>query len=206
MELEGNESGSLVPRYAMRGSKRVWLTLDDGPHPTRTVKILTALKKHNIRAIFFVVGKNVSAYPDVVKRAFDAGHRIGNHSYTHPDLTRLSETKIRSELQRTDDLISKYAGQDKIFRPPYGAHNRTVDSVAASLGYRIILWSVDTVDWSPRYQPDRWVQHGVDQIRARSTSVVLGHDIHKTTADNYDLFITRIKGIGGVTLQPPSTL
>jgi peptidoglycan/xylan/chitin deacetylase (PgdA/CDA1 family) len=155
---------------------------------------------------FFVVGQNVAAREAVVKRAFDAGHRIGNHSYTHPDLTKLAEPEVFSEIKRTDDLISRYAGEEKVFRPPYGSHNAKVDRVAARLGYRVVLWSVDTLDWDKHYQPDKWVQHGIDQIRNRDSSRVLNHDIHKTTADNYDTFIRRIVAIGSVIFEPPSTL
>src|SRR5688572_731689 len=84
----------LVPSYAglaavTAASKKVWLTLDDGPHPTHTNKILDVLDSHNIKATFFVLGTNVANHPALVKKAFDAGHHIGNHTYTHRDLTTL---------------------------------------------------------------------------------------------------------------------
>ena len=94
----------------------------------------------------------------------------------------------------------------KLFRPPYGAHNAAVDDVAADLGYRLVLWSVDTIDWSANYKPDKWVQHGINQIKARKSSVVLNHDIHRTTAGNLDLFIQKIKAISGAKFKLASTL
>ena len=196
----------LIPRYTARATKRVWLTLDDGPHPTYTDQILKILDKHKIIAAFFVVGKNVASHGALVKKAFDAGHRIGNHSYSHKDLTTLSEAEIIKEIENTDKLIKKYSGIDKIFRPPYGAHNAIVDKVAAAFGYRVVLWNVDTLDWNRNYQPDKWVQHGIDQIRARDTSTVLNHDIHKSTAENYDTFIERIKTLGPVIFGEPSSI
>src|SRR4051812_12128214 len=157
----------LTPRYeTARAAKKVWLTLDDGPHPRNTQAILEILDRHDIKATFFVVGRNVAAHGSLVQRAFQMGHRIGNHSYTHPKLTEMSESQVESELERTDRLIAEYTGDEKVFRPPYGLHNAMVDRVAARLGYRVVLWNVDTQDWNRRYQPDRWVQHGLDQIRA----------------------------------------
>jgi peptidoglycan/xylan/chitin deacetylase (PgdA/CDA1 family) len=164
------------------------------------------LESFNVKATFFVVGHNAQTLKRLVEKAFNAGHRIGNHSYTHADLTKLTEAQVKGEIKRTDDIIINYAGSDKIFRPPYGLHNATVDRVATQLGYRTVLWNVDTLDWNPQYQPDRWVQHGVDQIRSRDDSKVLNHDIHKTTADNLKMFIDRIKQIGAVVFKPPSTL
>jgi peptidoglycan/xylan/chitin deacetylase (PgdA/CDA1 family) len=201
-----SRSTTLVPNYAARAGKEIWLTFDDGPHPKQTDRVLKTLDKFGIKATFFVVGENADKQKQLVKKAYDAGHRIGNHSFTHPDLTKLSDAEVRSEIARTHDIISDYLGRDWIFRPPYGAHNARVDKVVAALGYRLVLWNVDTLDWSADYQPDKWVQHGIDQIRARDQSRVLNHDIHETTADNLEMFIDRIKQLGGVTFKSPSTL
>lgn len=197
---------TIVPVYATSTEKEVWLSFDDGPDSTQTDRVLKTLDKFAIKATFFVVGRNAANYKQLVKGAFDQGHRIGNHSYTHADLARLTETQIRDEIQRTEDVISDYIGREKIFRPPFGSHNAIVDRVVQQLGYRLVLWNVDTLDWDPNYQPDKWAQHGLDQIRARDKSKVLNHDIHKTTADHLEMFINRIKTIGNVTFKPPSTL
>jgi peptidoglycan/xylan/chitin deacetylase (PgdA/CDA1 family) len=196
----------LAPRYSAAGTKQVWLTFDDGPHPTRTPKVLDVLAAHGIRATFFVIGKNAAFYPKIIQRMVREGHQVANHTYTHPNLTTVSRAKVRSELKMTETKIAAAMGKRKLFRPPYGAHNAKVDAVVAEFGYRTILWSVDTVDWSPKYKPDRWVSHGVEQIRNRTNSVVLMHDIHQTTAGNLDTFIRRIKRIGGVKFAGPETL
>jgi peptidoglycan-N-acetylglucosamine deacetylase len=204
------EGTVFVPRYdrtsTRRLSKSVWLTFDDGPHPSHTDTVLKTLDRYKIKATFFVLGRNAKAHSRLVRAAFQAGHRIGNHSYTHRDMSRLREPDIRNELRRTEDVIGAFLGQEKLFRPPYGAHNAMVDRVAAEFGYRLILWNVDTLDWNPRYQPDRWVQHGIDQIRVREVSRLLAHDIHRTTAENVDLLVHRIRALGNVVFRPPATL
>jgi peptidoglycan/xylan/chitin deacetylase (PgdA/CDA1 family) len=153
-----------------------------------------------------VVGRNCVLYPQTLKLVVDAGHRIANHTYTHPNLTTLTRAKIKEELLKTEKIISPFMHGRKLFRPPYGAHNAAVDDVAADMGYRLVLWSVDTIDWSPNFKPDKWVQHGVNQIKARQSSVVLNHDIHRTTAGNLDLFIRKIKAISGAKFKPAATL
>jgi peptidoglycan/xylan/chitin deacetylase (PgdA/CDA1 family) len=191
------------PEYLTGQPKKIWLTFDDGPHPANTPAVLKILKKEKIAATFFLVGQNVAASPSLVDQIVQEGHRIGNHSYTHADLTKLSDKGVRKELKKTDDLISPYAGADKLFRPPYGAHNKTVDDIARELGYRICLWSVDTLDWNSAYQPVGWVQHGINQIIARDTSVVLMHDIHKTTVDYLPDFIGKIRALNAEFEAPP---
>lgn len=187
-------------------TKRIWLTFDDGPHPYNTDRILRKLDTFNIKATFFVVGRNARTFKRLVQQTFAAGHRIGNHSYTHFDLTTLTEEKVRDEIEWTDEVIADCGGSDKIFRPPYGHTNATIRKVASELGYRIALWNVDTLDWDRNYQPMKWVQHAVTQIRLRNKSKVLNHDIHKTTADSFDAFISSIGQLGNATFEPPSTL
>jgi peptidoglycan-N-acetylglucosamine deacetylase len=190
----------------MHGSKTVWLTFDDGPHPNNTDRILRKLEAFNIKATFFVVGQNARSSKRLVQRAFNEGHRIGNHSYTHADFATLTESKIRDEIERTDEVIAEYVGLNKIFRPPYGRNNAMIRSVASNLGYRIALWNVDTLDWNRKYQPTNWIQHGLAQIKLQEESVILIHDIHDTTVDNLETFITHINRLGGVNFGPPCSL
>jgi peptidoglycan/xylan/chitin deacetylase (PgdA/CDA1 family) len=194
------------PRYRVAGVRNVWLTFDDGPKPGTTPKVLDVLSAHGITAVFFVIGKQAALHPELVKRIAREGHRIANHTYGHPKLTTLTRAQVKSELQRTERLIGPYMTGRKLFRPPYGAHNAMVDDVSAALGYRTVIWNVDTVDWNRAYQPSKWVQHGINQIRARSDSVVLNHDIWKSTADNLDLFIRRIKALGNVRFRKAAEL
>jgi len=188
-------------------NKRIWLTFDDGPHPQHTKTILDVLKAEGISATFFVLGTNVRQVGKaLLRRARKEGHRIGNHSFSHRDLTKLSDQEVRREITSTEALIGDLLGSEKLFRPPYGRSNATVDQSIRELGYRQALWSVNTLDWIPACQPDWWVQFGVDQILKRESSVVLAHDIHERTADHLADFIERIERIGDVTFESCGTL
>lgn len=187
---------TLIPKYPTSGRRTVRLTFDDGPHPTETERVLETLAANEIKATFFMLGQNVQKNPGIVQQVAAGGHSIGNHTYTHPNLVELCAHEIRSEIERTDELLAAYLGDSKLFRPPYGSHDERVDAIVAELGYRIISWNVDTLDWDRRYQSDKWVQHGIDQIREHESSTVLNHDVHKTTADHLDDFIARINALG----------
>lgn len=194
------------PVYRAVGGRTVWVTLDDGPHPSRTSQILSALGRHGVKAVFFVVGTNAKAQPSLLRDISGAGHLIGNHTWDHPDLSRLSASAFRDQLERTRDVISQYPGGTTLFRPPYGAHNATVDKVVSQLGYRSILWSVDTLDWNKSYKPDKWIQHGLDQIRNRTSSLVLAHAIQKTTAAHFDAFLSRISSLSKTAFGAPQDI
>ncbi|MEU1391112.1 MULTISPECIES: polysaccharide deacetylase family protein [unclassified Nonomuraea] len=158
-----------------RKVKCVALTFDDGPGPY-TGTLLRHLAKYRAHATFFVVGRNVGAHPDVVRRTVEAGHELGNHTWSHPDLTRLSPAAIRSQLARTDQAVKSAAGVvPGLVRPPYGATDRDVRRQAHR---PLVLWSVDTLDW--RYRDSARVAR-VSLKRVRPGSVILFHDIHPTT-------------------------
>jgi peptidoglycan/xylan/chitin deacetylase (PgdA/CDA1 family) len=192
-----------VPKYAAARTKDVLLTFDDGPHPKQTEVVLEVLQQYKIAAMFFVIGENVQRLPKIVAKTNKLGHRIGNHTFTHPHLSRLSASKMKAEIIKTEDLIRPYLTQGKILRPPYGDHSVLVDQVAAELGYRLVFWNVDTLDWNKKYQPDGWEQLGIDQIRERDSSIVLNHDIHVTTAEHLEDFIKRIIKLGNVRFRSP---
>lgn len=175
--------------------KNIHLTFDDGPHPTNTPIALKILEKHGIKATFFVVGNRLSSYGYLLKEIVKQGHRVGNHSYSHPNFSKLSAQAIKDEINKTAHGISKYIPVDPIIRPPYGALNGTVRSVIAELQYTTVLWSVDTEDW--KRKPDGWVSYGIEQIKKRQKSLVLMHDIHSTSVNHLDNFIQQIKKIEG---------
>lgn len=179
----------------LEGGREVLLTFDDGPHPTLTPKLLDCLKEHDAKGVFFVLGQRVAAKGGkaIVQRAFDEGHRIANHTYTHPDLTKVSEAAVRSELKRTEDLIAEFLTPHKLFRPPYGAHNTTVDRVVREMGYHMVLWNVDSEDW--RKKPDGWIEPSVQSIGKRGYSTFLCHDIHPTTVNNFPAFLKKVAGL-----------
>jgi peptidoglycan-N-acetylglucosamine deacetylase len=156
------------------------MTFDDGPHRTITPQLLDYLKEKNIKCTFFVVGPNVQAYPDIIRRMVAEGHEVANHTWNHPILTSCSDTKIRSELQRTEDAIMKVAGvRPRLIRPPGGGINKRIEAMIYNeFGYSDILWSVDPQDWR---------RPGVQTVTRRLVSgahpgaIMLAHDIHPPT-------------------------
>lgn len=157
--------------------KMVALTFDDGPGPY-TDRILDCLESHGAKATFFVIGRNVSSYPNALKRAHDLGMQIGNHTMNHPRLTRVSTSRIRSEIDQTASAVQSVTGSvPTILRPPYGSYNSTVKSAG---NIPLILWSIDTLDWKTK-NADKTVSAVLSEVK--DGSVVLMHDIHASTAD-----------------------
>ncbi|MGW0807327.1 polysaccharide deacetylase family protein [Nonomuraea sp. NPDC002799] len=158
-----------------RRLKCVALTFDDGPGP-HTDTLLRHLAARRARATFFVVGQNVTAHPGVLRRTVAAGHEIGNHTWSHPDLTRLSGAGVRSQLARTDRAVKAATGiVPSLIRPPYGALNTFV---RARTSRPMVMWSVDTLDW--RFHDSAKVARKVAKT-VRPGSIILFHDIHPTT-------------------------
>ncbi|MFC7309648.1 polysaccharide deacetylase family protein [Streptomyces monticola] len=137
------------PILRMGGRSRAMvLTFDDGPDPNYTPDILRTLRKHDVRAMFFVCGEMADAHPDLLRRMADDGHTIGNHTWTHPQLTRLRRPSIRDEIERTSDVVEDAVGEPPLwFRAPYGAWNRAAFQIGAELGMEPLAWTVDTLDW-----------------------------------------------------------
>jgi peptidoglycan/xylan/chitin deacetylase (PgdA/CDA1 family) len=159
------------------------LTFDDGPHKENTPRLLDMLKERGIKATFFLVGRNAAAYPDIVKRIVDEGHEVANHTWTHNQLSRMSDTKVFDELQKTHDAIVQASGVAPILcRPPYGALRiRQRKTIHDHFGYPVILWDVDPHDW----QSPRTVAKVHDRVLAQTKpgSIILCHDIHQPTID-----------------------
>jgi peptidoglycan/xylan/chitin deacetylase (PgdA/CDA1 family) len=185
-------------RAAGLSKRRIHLTFDDGPHPINTRKLLDELKHTGIQATFFVMGEKLetSVGQELIQRAAAEGHQIGNHTYSHLDLTDLTEDQIRQEILKTEKLIGDVNKGVKILRPPYGKHNSLVDQVAQELGYRLVLWNVDSRDWDPDYQ-GRWVDFAMEQIVTQEQSIVLAHDIHATTVTRAGALIAQIRELSG---------
>ena len=123
--------------------KNVALTFDDGPHPRYTEKILEILKQNGVPATFFLVGKQMERYPDLVRKIARDGHEIGNHTYSHPDLTTLTKMELTAELKKTGDLAESITSEKmRYFRPPGGHYNPAVVETAEELGYKMALWTV----------------------------------------------------------------
>jgi peptidoglycan/xylan/chitin deacetylase (PgdA/CDA1 family) len=130
----------------------VALTFDDGPHGANTPRLLDMLKQRKVKATFFVVGQCVAEYPEIAKRIVEEGHEIANHSWSHPQLTRLGEGTVSEQLGKTHDVVKQTTGVTMtLLRPPYGAFTPNQAAWAyRRWGYRNILWDVDTLDWKIR--------------------------------------------------------
>ena len=129
--------------------KYIALTFDDGPHTKYTLEILDILKENNAVATFFVIGENACKHPSLIKTIEDMGCEIGNHTWSHKYLDKLSENKIREELSKADSCLFDLTGKHpRLFRPPGGRTNNTVMKVAEEFGYVSVLWSKDTRDWA----------------------------------------------------------
>jgi len=158
------------------------MTFDDGPSATLTPKLLDILAAHHIKATFFVIGENVAQHPEIVARAAREGHEIGNHSWSHPNLAKMSDAGVRNQLQRTDDAIKSATGSHPTFlRPPYGSiTEREKRWIHDEFGYRIILWDVDPYDWK---RPGPAIVRNRILKETRPGSIVLSHDIHPGTIE-----------------------
>jgi peptidoglycan/xylan/chitin deacetylase (PgdA/CDA1 family) len=134
------------PVYRGAGDEAVvYLTFDDGPYAPYTQQILDLLAKYNAKATFFVVGRAAQGSPDTIKAIYEAGHGIGNHSWSHRKLVGLSEKVFNEEMISTSNAIGSYAAA--CMRPPYGATDASTYSHSTNLGYSVVLWSIDPVDW-----------------------------------------------------------
>lgn len=158
--------------------KKVALTFDDGPNPPYTVEILKLLEKYQAKATFFVIGSIMGPHAKLVKEIADAGHEIGNHTWTHGDLTKMSREEIVQEIYRTSDLINKIISVNpKLYRPPYGEIN---DEIREIIDLTPVLWSVSSEDWRTE-DPNEIYQNTVDNVE--DGSIVLLHEIHQGTID-----------------------
>lgn len=152
----------------------VSITFDDGPDPKYTPKILDVLKEKKVRATFFVTGKSVEEYPQIARRIVEEGHDIGNHTFSHKELVPSTRNTIIKELTKTDEAIQKATGiTTDLFRPPRGIYSHVTRKLLVELGYKIILWSVSSVDW--RRTSPNWILNRIRRY-ARMGSIILFHD------------------------------
>ena len=157
-------------------------TFDDGPHDVQTPRLLKMLKQRNIKATFFCCGNCVAQNPEIAKQITEEGHEIANHSWNHPLLTKLNEASVHDQIDRTHNVIKQTTGvTPTLLRPPYGALSANQRAWAhATWGYKTILWDVDSLDWKHR-SPAK--TESIVLSETKSGSIILCHDIHKTTVD-----------------------
>lgn len=165
----------------------VSLTFDDGPNPHATPLILDVLKREQVRATFFVLGRHADRWPDLVRRIAEDGHQLGNHGYFHHKLHRRGPAYVREDLTRGTEAIARASGgvQPRHFRAPHGFRNPWVTPIAATLGQRTVGWTLGVWD-SARPGAGEITRRALAGMRARS--ILLLHD-----GDGYDAEADRLQ-------------
>ena len=175
--LKGEDLEKYNEYIKKRSRKAVALTFDDGPNPNTTPVALELLKKYNAKATFFMVGRAVAGNENIIKQVVAEGHQIGNHSWSHPLLTKISLEQSKSQINDTTEALKKASGQDvHIMRPPYGGIN---SAIQAAVDQSFILWDIDTLDWKNRNTAS--IMKEVQ--KTQPGSIILMHDIHQTSID-----------------------
>lgn len=171
--------------------KLIALTFDDGPHPKYTAKVLDTLAHSGVPATFFFLGQNIEKYPDLVRRAFQEGHQVANHTFNHYDLVKLDETTYREEIDKTEMALNEIGiSSNGYVRPPYGSFdpNRLEKSQE-----KFILWNIDSMDW--RSKDSDKIVATIDET-AKENGIVLMHDIYDATQSSLDTVIKTLKEKG----------
>ena len=200
----GNASSAFLRQYDSYyvgdGSKKViYLTFDAGYENGYTPAILEALKKHNAKATFFVVGNYIETSPELVKRMVAEGHTVGNHTYHHPDMSRIADrAAFEQELQSLEKLYRDTTGQEmvKFYRPPQGKYSESNLKMAHDLGYHTFFWSLAYVDWYVDKQPTPEQAYQKLLPRIHPGAIVLLHSTSKTNADILDELLTKWEAEG----------
>jgi peptidoglycan/xylan/chitin deacetylase (PgdA/CDA1 family) len=161
-----------------KDQKLIAITFDDGPSKSTTERLLDELRKRDARVTFFVLGNRVRQHPEIVKKAYDDGHTIGSHTYSHKNLKNLDDKSLKVEIDRANDEIEKVIGKKPtILRPPYGEYNKHILNASKMT---FILWSVDPKDWKYR-NSDTVYSHIMDN--AKNGSIILLHDLYESSVD-----------------------
>lgn len=165
----------LLSTRAPGDEKALYLTFDDGPNPDHTPALLELLRQHDVKATFFLVGREAERYPQLVERIVEEGHVLGNHSYSHPMFDALTHTEQWFEVERTDEVLSSFDGRSTHgFRPPRGVFSMLLTLRFAISRRRLTYWSYDTLDYQKREPTEL-----ADRLRAqppRAGDVMLMHD------------------------------
>ena len=186
--------------YAQNTTEKVlYLTFDAGFENGNTPIILDALKKHNAPATFFVVGTYIESNPDLIKRMEKEGHIVGNHTYHHPDMTKLSSlSAFEKELKDVENAYNNVTGKEmtKFYRPPQGKYNENNLQMAKELGYHTFFWSLAYVDWQENNQPTK--EEAFDKLltRVHPGAIVLLHSTSKTNGEILDELLTKWEEMG----------
>lgn len=158
--------------------RRVALTFDDGPHPVYTEKLLDGLKKRGVKATFFVTGEHAELHPEIIKRMYDEGHLIGNHTYSHIQLTEANREQFKDELIQTNEILHDITGDEiQYVRPPYGSWDKKFET---DLNMFPVLWNVDPLDWCTA-NTSRVANTVLGEVS--DNDIILLHDYYDTSVE-----------------------
>lgn len=179
--------------------KKIYITFDAGFENGNTERILDALKKHGVKATFFLVGNYFETQPELVKRMAEEGHTIGNHTYSHPDMSKIGDIQsFQTELQKNEALYRDILGSEmpKLYRPPQGKFCEENLKMAQQLGYSTVFWSLAYVDWYTDDQPTPEQAFSKLLPRIHPGAVVLLHSTSSTNAEILDELLTKWEETG----------
>lgn len=200
----GNASATELKQYDAyyvgdAKEKVIYLTFDCGYENGNTEAMLDALKKHNAPATFFVVGHYLESAPDMVKRMVEEGHTVGNHTYHHPDMSKISDAAaFQKEMDGVTELYSQLTGCEmtKFYRPPQGKYSKSNLQMAKDLGYQTFFWSLAYVDWNVDAQPSH--EEALKKLTGRihPGAIVLLHNTSKTNGEILDELLCKWEEMG----------
>lgn len=200
----GNASSDYLAQYNAyyvgdSSEKKIYLTFDAGYEAGYTASILDTLKKHNVKAAFFVVGNYLETSPDLVKRMVEEGHTVGNHTYHHYDMSQISEMDaFRQEMESVETKYKEITGleMEKFYRPPQGKYSEPNLKMAQELGYTTVFWSLAYVDWYQDNQPTK--EQAFEKLlpRMHPGAIVLLHSTSKTNCEILDELLTKWEEMG----------
>ncbi|MDE6055392.1 MAG: polysaccharide deacetylase family protein [Lachnospiraceae bacterium] len=164
------------PNNTFVDARRVALTFDDGPHPVYTEQLLDGLKERGVKATFFVTGEHAELHPEIIKRMAEEGNLVGNHTYSHIQLTKNNRETYKEELIKTNEILKEITGQEvQYVRPPYGSWDKSFEQ---ELNMFPVLWSVDPMDWCSE-NVSRITEKVVSKVK--ENDIILMHDYYDTS-------------------------
>lgn len=184
-----------LPTVIHHGSKdfnKIALTFDDGPRPESTVALLEILKRFNVKATFFIVGAQAEKYPELVQRIYDEGHEIGNHTYSHTRLTKMTREELIEDIEKTRTIIFNQTGFiPYLFRPPGGKFNAEVLGIIKELNYSTVLWTTNSGDW--KYMNKDILTNRVISDSGPGNIVLMHNSISSSTIDALPQIIEQLQ-------------
>lgn len=158
--------------------QKIALTFDDGPHPVYTEMLLEGLRERGVKATFFVVGENIPGREELIRQMAEDGHLIGNHTYDHADVSKLSSDRVCEELKKTSDLVEEITGEPTPYvRPPFGNWDDELDCLSSMIAVR---WTIDPLDWTTAN-----TSQIVDKVvtKASDNDIILLHDYYRSSVE-----------------------